>query len=383
MELGKSRLSALVVSTTAAGYLMAAGPLAPVTVAATLGGTFLCSASANSFNQLMETRNDAAMARTSKRPLPSGRITSTHAAGWAGIAGLAGVSTLALGTNCMTATLGAATLGLYTLVYTPMKQRTPLNTWVGAVVGAIPPVMGLTAAGGDVLSLEAATLGTALFLWQMPHFFALAWMYRADYALGGYRMVSLDDAAGERTARLCLEYSVYLAALPPLTWAAGLTSFMFTFESIAFNGALLAAAWRFHNNSSRGQAHARRLFLVSLAYLPVFFGCLLLHQKQRNQAQLRGATSTGDALDGIREAGRELCVHEQYIVMADAAERAESGEDARGGLSPANAAGVPATSGGGGSPQRIGCPVVVAEEDLTQAVAQATAGVAVRASTDR
>lgn len=181
-ELSKSRLSALVVSTTAAGHLMAAGPFDPTCVGAALGGTFLMSASANSFNQLMEVRNDAAMNRTAKRPLPSGRISREHAMVWASTAGALGVGTLALGTNCITAGLGATTLGLYTLVYTPMKQRTPLNTWVGAVVGAIPPVMGWTAAGGSLVSVEAATLGAALFLWQMPHFFALAWMYRTDYA---------------------------------------------------------------------------------------------------------------------------------------------------------------------------------------------------------
>jgi protoheme IX farnesyltransferase len=175
-ELAKSRLSALVVTTTGAGHLMAAGPVDPACLASTLGGTFLCSASANSFNQIIETRNDASMNRTCRRPLPSGRISREHAIGWASAAGVAGVGTLAMGTNCMTTALGAATLGLYTLVYTPMKQRTPLNTWVGAVVGAIPPVMGWTAAGGALLSVEAAALGSALFLWQMPHFFALSWM---------------------------------------------------------------------------------------------------------------------------------------------------------------------------------------------------------------
>ena len=127
---------------------MASGPIEPVCFASVLGGTFLMSASANSFNQLIEIRNDAAMNRTAKRPLPSGRISPTHARGWASLAGMAGIGTLFAGTNCMTAGLGATTLGLYTLVYTPMKQQTPLNTWVGAVVGAIPPVMGWTAAGG-------------------------------------------------------------------------------------------------------------------------------------------------------------------------------------------------------------------------------------------
>ena len=147
-ELSKSRLSGLVVATTTAGYLMTTGPLDVTCFASALGGTFLCAASANSFNQLLEVRNDAAMSRTAKRPLPSGRISPAHAAGWAAIAGTAGVGTLFLGTNCVTTGLGVATLGLYTLAYTPMKQRTPLNTWVGSVVGAIPPVMGWTAGGG-------------------------------------------------------------------------------------------------------------------------------------------------------------------------------------------------------------------------------------------
>jgi len=291
---------------------MASGPIDPVCFASVLGGTFLMSASANSFNQLIEIRNDAAMNRTAKRPLPSGRISPTHARGWASLAGMAGVGTLFAGTNCMTAGLGATTLGLYTLVYTPMKQQTPLNTWVGAVVGAIPPVMGWTAAGGSLMSLEAATLGTALFLWQMPHFFALSWMYRNDYAQGGYRMIPLHDPSGAKTSALCLEYSLYLAALPPICWATGLTSCMFAVESAAFNGVLILAAWRFYSNSERGQAHARRLFLASLAYLPIFFGCLLIHQRRpalTTEDEL-AAAPLDESLERIRTRGRELCVHE-------------------------------------------------------------------------
>ena len=320
-ELSKSRLSALVVATTSAGFLMTSSH-DWVCLASALGGTFLCSASANSFNQLIEVRNDASMNRTSKRPLPSGRISPTHAAGWATGAGAAGLATLFVGTNCTTAALGAATLGLYTLAYTPMKQRTPLNTWVGAVVGAIPPVMGWTAGGGAMMSLEAATLGAALFLWQMPHFFALSWMYRLDYAQGGYKMIPLHDPTGEKTANLCLEYSVYLAALPPISWAAGITSCMFALESIVFNGALLLAAWRFSANSSRGQAHARRLFLMSLVYLPAFFACLLVHQKRSppkadsEEAGAEGAAEAAapilafdESLTRLRAHGRELCTH--------------------------------------------------------------------------
>ena len=178
MELSKSRLSGLVVVTTGAGYFMGAAPLEPAVAVATLGGTFLCAASANSFNQIIEIPRDSAMNRTARRPLPSGRISTAHAMGWASTAGVVGVGTLLAGTNLLTAGLGLSTLGMYALIYTPMKPCSPWNTWIGAVVGAIPPVMGWTAAGGSLYSIEAAALGGALFLWQIPHFLALAWMYR-------------------------------------------------------------------------------------------------------------------------------------------------------------------------------------------------------------
>ena len=309
MELSKSRLSGLVVMTTAAGHVMAPDAICPATMGAALGGTFLCAASANSFNQIIEVPYDALMARTKQRPLPSERISPAHATAWASAAGLTGIGTLALGTNPITAVLGGGTLALYTLVYTPMKRTTHLNTWVGSVVGALPPLMGWTAGGGSLLSPEAAVLFSALFLWQMPHFLALAWLYRADYAQGGYRMLSLGDTTGSKTAGACLEYSVYLALLPPACWAAGVTSCMFPLEypkpkpkpkpnpnpnqvtscmfpleSIGFNGLFLLAAWRFYSHSS-SQAHARRLFLASLAYLPVMFACLLLHQRREKDEE--------------------------------------------------------------------------------------------------
>ncbi|KAL1514499.1 hypothetical protein AB1Y20_003598 [Prymnesium parvum] len=330
MELSKSRLSALVVMTTAAGYTMGAAPPDPYVAAATLGGTFLCAASANSFNQLLESPRDAAMNRTARRPLPSGRITPQHAAAWASAAGATGVGTLLVGTNPLTAALGLSTLGMYTLLYTPMKPLSPWNTWVGAVVGAIPPVMGWTAAGGALLTPEAASLFGALFLWQIPHFLALAWMYRADYAQGGYQMVPLTDPTGERTASLCLQYSLYLALLPPACWSAGVSSCMFAVESLGFNGLLLFAAWRFKRNHARGQAHARRLFLASLAYLPIFFACLLLHQERppppppavtRRPLGVEHLSEAGllyeEGRNQLREKGRELCLHEHVVHTAD------------------------------------------------------------------
>lgn len=293
------------------------------TVGAVLGGTFLCAASANSFNQILEVPYDARMARTSKRPLPSGRISPAHATSWASAAGLTGIGTLALGTNPVTAALGGGTLALYTLVYTPMKRTTPLNTWVGSVVGALPPLMGWTAGGGSLLSPEAALLFSSLFLWQMPHFLSLAWLYRQDYAQGGYNMLSRDDPCGERTAGACLEYSLYLGLLPPAAWAAGLTSCMFPLEGLVLNGLFIGAAWRFRAHEKRGHAHARRLFLASLLYLPVFFACLLLHQRRETAAletaleeDKRGAIE--HVRGEVRARGRELCLHEQMLTAPHA-----------------------------------------------------------------
>jgi len=326
LELSKFRLSGLVVMTTAAGHVMAQAPFDAVQFTAALGGTFLCAASANSFNQIIEVPRDAAMARTAKRPLPSGRISREHAIAFASTTGVAGVTTLALGTNPVTAGLGAATIGLYTLVYTPLKPRHYLNTWVGAVVGALPPVMGLTAAGSSPFCVEALVLGGSLFLWQIPHFLALAWMYRADYAQGGYQMLPLSDPTGDRTSAICLEYAGYLTLLPFVCWGAGLTSCMFVVESLAFNGLLLAASARFARNPQRGQAHARRLFLASLGYLPLFFFCLLLHQRRKPLAATSAVeelTADADALpselealgaearERLRQRGRQICLHEQ------------------------------------------------------------------------
>jgi len=163
-------------------------------------------------------------------------------------------------------------------------------------------------------------------------------MYRADYAQGGYKMVPLTDPTGEQTATLCLRYSAYLALLPPACWAAGLSSCMFAVESIAFNGLLLAAAWRFKRNHQRGQAHARRLFLASLAYLPVFFGCLLLHQR-RQPAELEHTTEVEEmyeeARDRLRSRGRQLCVHEHMIHPADAPQLIDGEGAATAGAAPA------------------------------------------------
>ena len=316
LQLSKPRLSGLVVLTTAAGHAMAQpAALEPATLAATLAGTFLCASSANTLNQIIEVDRDAKMARTARRPLPSGRVTPQQALAWAAASGTGGVAALALCAGPTTALLG---------VYTPMKPRTSYNTWVGAVVGAIPPLMGWTSAGASLVTPEALVLSSALFLWQIPHFMALAWMYRADYAAGGYRMVPLTDPTGRATSEICLRYSLYLSALPVGCWATGVTSFMFAVESIAFNGLMVAAALSFYRrHGERGAPHARRLFFASLAYLPFFFGALLLHQKPRDETDdaaaeasvLRRTSALSEARERVLCAGRALCLHELKVPL--------------------------------------------------------------------
>ncbi|XP_047157996.1 protoheme IX farnesyltransferase, mitochondrial-like [Vigna umbellata] len=179
-ELSKARLSMLVVATSGTGFVLGRGSAVDFSALSwTCLGTMMVAASANSLNQVFEINNDAKMKRTSRRPLPSGRITKPHAIGWASSVGLAGTALLATQTNMLAAGLAASNLVLYAFVYTPLKQIHHVNTWVGAVVGAIPPLLGWAAASNDI-SLNAMILPAALYFWQIPHFMALAYMCRSD-----------------------------------------------------------------------------------------------------------------------------------------------------------------------------------------------------------
>ena len=190
-ELSKARLSALVVSTSSFGFLAAATPISYTTLAAASLGTALCSSSASTLNQIFEQDRDARMKRTAQRPLVTKNVVGpTGAYALAASTGLTGGATLYFGTDTITAALGVGNIALYAGAYTYLKPRSEWNTWVGAIVGAIPPVMGYTAAtnGNGLFDFEAALLGGTLFLWQFPHFFALSWMHRVDYARGGFQV---------------------------------------------------------------------------------------------------------------------------------------------------------------------------------------------------
>jgi len=275
LELGKARLSAMVVVTTALGYIVAsrANP-SPfpndgfnfIRLFWTCFGTFLAAIGASAFNQAIESRRDARMNRTRNRPIPAGEISRTHAAFFGLIVCIVGVAILCPTSNGLTAVLATLNILLYALAYTLLKPISTVNTLVGAVVGAIPPMMGWAAATGS-LSAGAWVLGGILFAWQIPHFLALAWMYRADYAKGGFKMVSTIDPTGRRTSFLATLYSLLLIPLNLALVYLHHAGLPFAILSTLFTLCLIAIAIRFA--TTRSHADARRLFLASILYLPL------------------------------------------------------------------------------------------------------------------
>lgn len=273
-QLSKARLSALVVSTAAAGFV--AGSQDSIDwrrLGWTSLGTMLAASSANAFNQIYEIKNDALMKRTALRPLPTGRLSRAHAIAFAVLAGGASILVLSEKTNDLTAALGASNILLYAGVYTPLKVVSIANTWVGAIVGAVPPLMGWASATGT-LDAGSILLAAGLFFWQMPHFMALAWLCRADYAAGGYRMLSLIDPTGKRTAACALRNCCYLFPLGALSTWLGVTTPFFAYTSAFITAGMMLTAAKFY--SSPTNQNARLLFRASLLHLPVFMVAFLL-----------------------------------------------------------------------------------------------------------
>lgn len=281
LELGKSRLSLLVVMTTLVGFVLGSAglPLDLARLGWTLLGTLLTALGANALNQWMERELDARMVRTRRRPLPSARISPGSALLVASLSVFWGLLLLLVFVNPLTAALALGVELLYLLVYTPMKQRTPLCTLVGAVCGAIPPMMGWTAASGSI-GIGAWVLALLLFLWQIPHFLALAWLYREDYARGGFRMLPLVDRAGSATSLMTVLYSLALLPLGFVAALAGLSGWMTAvLGSVLGLGLLLLSVRLFR---VRSEDNARRVFRASLAYLPLFLIVLLLDRGTGN-----------------------------------------------------------------------------------------------------
>ena len=267
VALSKPRIVLMVMLTAAAGFWMAS-PTGQHTLLLfnTLLGTALVAAGTNALNQVAERDLDALMRRTRMRPLPAGRLSPTVAALFAWLAGVAGIGYLAVTVNSLTAALAAITLLSYVFVYTPLKRHSSTSTLIGAIPGALPIVGGWTAATGS-LAFAAWALFWIMFLWQLPHFLALGWMYREDYARARFKTLSSGDSDG----RLTFVYaSLYAAALVPVSLVPtllGLTGgFYFFGAALLSTGFFIVSSTAARHSSAM---NARRLFRSSLAYLPL------------------------------------------------------------------------------------------------------------------
>ncbi|HEX4000775.1 MAG TPA: heme o synthase [Pirellulales bacterium] len=279
LELTKPRISALVLVTVAVSAFMAHwGPPDPLLLLNTLVGTALVAASASALNQHLERKSDSVMERTADRPLPSGRLSDAQVLWFGGLTIASGLLYLAIAVNCLTAVLGAATWILYVVVYTPLKSRTPLNTVVGAVAGALPTLMGWTAVGGSLSfslgggGVKAATLFLIVYLWQFPHFMAIAWMYRHEYAEAGLKMLTVVDPSGWRAGMQAVASALALVpvSLAPILQHAGPVYFC---AASVLGLIYLAAAAAFCYR--RDERSARSLLRVSLVYLPALLALFM------------------------------------------------------------------------------------------------------------
>lgn len=275
LELTKPRIAVMALFTVAAGYLLGAGASWELrTLFFTLFGAGLVAAGGSALNQLIERRIDSRMKRTMKRPLPAGRVSPEEVAMFGAALAGAGLAFLAA-TVPVAATIAAAgTFVLYAFVYTPLKTVTAWNTVVGAVPGALPPVIGWYAARGISEWEGAAVVFGILFLWQIPHFLAIAWMYRDDYAAGGLKMLPGCDVGGKRTAFVMVTTAAALIPLGFLSAPAGLGGWLFAIGSTLFGIQFLRRAIQFAND--RTDRKARRVLHASLFYLPGVFALLMI-----------------------------------------------------------------------------------------------------------
>jgi protoheme IX farnesyltransferase len=274
LELTKPRITLLVVFTALVGFV-AAGP-APrwsALLVAALAGTGLVAAGASTLNQVLERATDALMNRTRNRPIPAGRIRPAEATLFGALLTGAGIALLAALCGPLAAIVALATWASYLFLYTPLKRRTHLATLVGAVPGALPPVIGWAAASGR-LEPGAFILFAIVFLWQIPHFLAIAWLYRDDYERGGLQVLPVIDREGVLTGRQAVIHSVALLVVSLAPVAAGLGGTLYLAGAVVLGVALTLAALRFAR--ARDLGAARFLFLASVLYLPALTSLLLL-----------------------------------------------------------------------------------------------------------
>jgi protoheme IX farnesyltransferase len=273
-ELVKARLTLLVLLTTAVGFYLGSEP--PIDYRAlfhTVFGTAAAAAGAAALNQWWERRADAVMRRTRTRPIPAGRMPPLEALALGMGLSVFGVVYLVIACNVLSAALAAITIAIYIFAYTPLKRASTANTAVGAIPGAIPPMIGWAAARGDI-GAGAWSLFAIVFLWQMPHFFAIAWMCREDYSRAGFRMISSDDSSGERSASQSVFFCILLLVLAGLPAFVGIASYAYQAIELVLGGLFVAVAMRFLR--VRTQNAARLLFIASIVYLPLLLAALVL-----------------------------------------------------------------------------------------------------------
>jgi heme o synthase len=277
LDLTKPRITWLILVSTAVGCFFGARAGWTWTVLLhAIAGTGLMASGTAALNQWYERAADGRMRRTAARPIPSGRVSPPRAF-WFGVAlSAAGFVELGLGANWLTAGLGLFTLLSYLLVYTPLKSRTPHSTSVGAIPGAMPPLMGYAAMHG-ALNAQAWALYAILFLWQFPHFLAIAWMYRDDYARGGIRMLPVVAPDGESTARAILITALLLVPVSLLPQALAMTGKLYLVGATLLGAAFVFAGARVVLD--RSAARARKVLLASVAYLPALYTLMVLDRR--------------------------------------------------------------------------------------------------------
>jgi protoheme IX farnesyltransferase len=274
VALSKPRLNVLVVASSLAGYVMGGGDMSNAAmVVFTVVGTALVAGGASAFNQVIERNADSLMRRTRLRPVPDGRLQPAESLVFATALSITGLVILAAGVNLLSAGVALATLLTYALIYTPLKRRSSFSTVVGAIPGALPPVIGWAAAR-DALSPGGWVLFAIVFLWQLPHFLAIAWIYREDYARAGFPMLPVIEPDGRSTAR---QATFYCCALLPVSLAptlVGMTNTAYFAGALVLGLLFLALTMKFAR--TRAIRDARRLFFGSIIYLPILWTLMIV-----------------------------------------------------------------------------------------------------------
>jgi protoheme IX farnesyltransferase len=274
IALTKPRITWLILMSTGVGYFFGAKDgWQWLTLLHTIVGTGLIASGTAALNQWYEREADGKMRRTQARPLPSGRLTPGKALVFGILISAAGFADLWFGANPLAAMLGLITLLCYLFIYTPLKQRSPHSTTFGSVPGAMPPLIGFAAASGT-LTWDAWVLFAILFLWQFPHFYAIAWMYKEDYARAGIRMLPVVEPDGKSTARRIMLYSIALIPISLMPKYFAMAGNIYLYGALVLGLLFLYYGLRIRTDRTRQQA--RRVLLASVVYLPLLFSLMLL-----------------------------------------------------------------------------------------------------------